>query len=139
MTTSSIGDFEFRRLSRPPAPVERSLTVVSTAGKDGVQVWDDGKRGVAFSVRSEAVLGSLDEGNELHQQYKTLKAAPPVTVQWAGLSIPNHKFKVLDVTIAEEGLKPVLFGVGPQGTLFYGLLMCEWRLLPIEDNQNEAA
>lgn len=132
MPTSTIGEFEFRRLSKPPAPVERSLTVVAHPGKDGVQVWDDGQRGMAFSVRSDAVLNSIDEGHTLYTLYKQLKGEPPVSVRWASLEVSNTKFKVLDVQIVDEGLKPVHFGVGPGGERFYGVLMCDWRLLPID-------
>lgn len=132
MPTSTIGEFEFRRLSKPPAPVERSLTVVAHPGKDGVQIWDDGQRGMAFSVRSDAVVASIDEGHTLYTLYKLLKAEPPVSVRWAGLEVSNTKFKVLDVQLPDDGLKPVHFGVGPGGAQFNAVLMCDWRLLPID-------
>lgn len=127
---SAIGSFEFRTLSKPGMPVERSLSLVARAGVDGHEIWDDGQRGMPFTIRSEVFVGTIEIGYNLIDQFKKLKGLPPVPVIWGNLFPEAALFKVLDVTVPDDGLRAVLGCVGPGGP-YFARLICDWTLLPI--------
>lgn len=133
---SAIGPYEFRSLSVPGMPVERSLALVAHAGVDGHEIWDDGQRGVPFRVRSEALCVNCEQGYTLLAKYKELMAEPPVLVRWANLYAQNTKHKVLEVMLVDGGLRPIVAGFGPEGA-FYALLTCDWTLLPVTAQTEE--
>lgn len=134
---SSIGPYEFRSLSKPGMPVERSLTVVAHAGVDGCEIWDDGERGMPFQVRSETLFGTIAQAYAHLDQFKKLKNEPPVVVMWATMFVDATKYKVLDVQLADDGLRPLVAAYDRQGSLYQAKLICDWTLLPIKFETEE--
>lgn len=128
MGLSSIGIYQFVRMSAlPPMPAE-TIQLETRAGVDGVGAWKTGTRGRELTVETIADTINFVDAILAANNYTTLIGAAPQALIYGGVAMA-YSLLVLDVTPVE--VTQTCLGVGGRLGTSYGLCVARWRVIPV--------
>lgn len=125
----SLGIFNFINMTPAPPRALQRYGAEMRPGVDGVLLWNTGKRGAPFVCQTVVNAPNVLACQQLYYYYQQSATDGPLPIVWAGFSIADTLYKVLDVRVQE------IRGVAGIGGLVqgpsYGLLRAEWELYPV--------
>ena len=126
----SIGSFTFLSLDGPVEGPSEQLVVVARAGVDGVAVWQSGRRGREFVLRSAKDFATQAAAATEFEGYQALQGGNPVAMEWKGLTLSaSHRLLVERVERLQQ--EPIVGGIGGVASPRV-LLICLWTCRLVE-------
>lgn len=126
----TLGALSFVSIDPHPHVLRRHFSTRAVAGIDGQSIWDDGRRGQAFTVRVRAYAATYEAARQIYRNTDALADGNPVTIQMNGTAEPGRSYQVLHATPVPGRLKAIPFARGPSAT-YYAYCELDVTLLPI--------
>jgi len=128
---NQIGPFYFLSLSGQIEGLKAELEVLARPGVAGVGLWNTGRRGRPYTVRSEVDAQDEGQARDMYGAYTQLIGADPVPIVWLNLALgyEGYLVAVLDVRLLDiRRLGGATPGLNPPSA---GFIACEWDLIAI--------
>jgi hypothetical protein len=126
----AIGSFSFVRMSGHPPRATPNFALERRSGINGITIWETGAAGRPFRLQTMDFALNYAAAAALYVNYLSLLFQGPVQIVKGSL-ISTHWYKVLEIHPTQ--IEAIVRGHKPgDSTVYQGLCVCDWILVPID-------